>query len=67
MVRFLCISNGEYSLIQMLLTPQRKHFFRMGGTFYCKILANSVKTSKQAFVPRAGGRCRRAFASSKLP
>lgn len=46
----------------MLLTPQRKHFFRMRRDFYCKILANSVKTSKQALVRQAG-----AFSSGSRP
>lgn len=33
MVRFFCISNVNMLLIQMLLTPQRKTFFRMCGDF----------------------------------
>jgi hypothetical protein len=36
---FLHFLSGM-SLIQMNLSPQRKHFFEMMGAFYCKILAN---------------------------
>lgn len=33
MVRFFCISGVEINFNAMLLTPQRKHFFRTLGDF----------------------------------